>query len=168
MSRFWTAEVAGATGCLRKPNGNTLAGPGRPPGTRSATPPRFCLNMGGLKQARGGVSHPVGEKRPNGFGIYDMHGNVCEWCSDLWDAGYYKKSPGVDPPGPLVAPFRLTAADLGKQRACRPVSVPKRGQAGVKASNRGFRLARCAIYVSRSSASRGGQFQHQSDDHRGQ
>ncbi len=54
-----------------------------------------------------GVSHPVGEKRPNDFGIYDMHGNVWEWCSDWSDDEYYKRSPPSDPPGASMAAHRV-------------------------------------------------------------
>ena len=44
-------------------------------------------------------SHPVGLKKPNGLGIYDMTGNVWEWMSDRYDVGYYAKSPRDEPAG---------------------------------------------------------------------
>ena len=47
-----------------------------------------------------GRTHPVGQKRPNGFGLYDMHGNVWEWCWDWYGDGYYKHSLTDDPTGP--------------------------------------------------------------------
>ncbi|MEN6627680.1 MAG: SUMF1/EgtB/PvdO family nonheme iron enzyme [Candidatus Sumerlaeia bacterium] len=44
-------------------------------------------------------THPVGTKKPNAWGIYDMYGNVAEWCNDVYDANYYKASPADDPRG---------------------------------------------------------------------
>jgi len=53
--------------------------------------------------------HEVGTKKPNAHGIYDVHGNVWEWCLDWFAAGYYAKGPRRDPQGP----------DAGTQRVIR-------------------------------------------------
>lgn len=45
-------------------------------------------------------THIVGQKKPNRWGLHDMYGNVSEWCEDVYDPGYYKTSPAVDPQGP--------------------------------------------------------------------
>jgi formylglycine-generating enzyme required for sulfatase activity len=53
-----------------------------------------------FKDNDGGKSHPVGQRKPNPWGLYDMHGNVCERVSDTYVRDYYAKSPKVDPAGP--------------------------------------------------------------------
>ncbi len=45
-------------------------------------------------------THPVGQKKPNAWGLYDMYGNVSQWCEDVYSPTWYKDSPAVDPTGP--------------------------------------------------------------------
>lgn len=51
--------------------------------------------------------HVVATKKPNELGIYDMSGNVNEYCSDWYDEDYYKYSPQIDPTGPTYGEWRV-------------------------------------------------------------
>jgi len=53
-----------------------------------------------------GTTHVVGTKKPNGLGLYDMSGNVCEWCADWHDDNYYYSSPSMNPQGPSSGSYR--------------------------------------------------------------
>ncbi len=64
-------------------------------------------------------SHPVGQKKPNPWGLYDIYGNVCERISDKYARNYYSISPKVDPTGPSQGEksrfeYTITAPRSGK------------------------------------------------------
>lgn len=63
----------------------------------------------------------VGSYPPNAFGLYDMHGNVWEWCCDWYGVDYYKNSPVDDPPGPKRGSARVIRGGewYGDGRDCR-------------------------------------------------
>jgi formylglycine-generating enzyme required for sulfatase activity len=85
----------------------------------------------------------VGSYGANGFGLYDMHGNVWEWCPDWYDSRYYSDSPTDDPTGPTTAGSTRVIrgggwnGDAGGCRAaCRARAI-----ANWPGHNLGFRLA---------------------------
>ncbi len=90
----------------------------------------------------GRKTHPVGQKKPNPWGLYDMHGNVWEYCADRYGGDYYAQSAAADPVGPAAGPWRVRRGGSRFynpehcRSACRFYGSPKSRSWHV-----GFRLA---------------------------
>ncbi len=91
---------------------------------------------------------PVGTKKPNAWGLHDMHGNVAEWCHDVYQADYYQHSPANDPRGPADGKKRVLRGGSWQARdgACRVTArmadVPGITDACFARDTYGFRCVR--------------------------
>ena len=94
----------------------------------------------------GKETHPVGEMKPNAWGLYDIHGNVWEWVQDWYDSEYYISRPNQDPPGPETGSGRVIRGGgwVSPARLCRSAGRGRRGP-GIRGGALGFRLLRQAL-----------------------
>ncbi len=98
---------------------------------------------GWFGQNSGSQTQPVGTKKPNPWGLHDMHGNVWEWCQDWFSEKYYGQSPGVDPAGPLEGSDRVDRGGSWYYAAvlCRSAYRDRYGPSS-RVDDLGFRVAR--------------------------
>jgi len=88
-------------------------------------------------------TQPVGKKKPNAWKLFDMHGNVAEWCSDWYDKDYYRNSPSTDPQGPSSGDNRVRRGGswVFGAGSCRSAARYGGGEIGrVQGYHVGFRL----------------------------
>jgi formylglycine-generating enzyme required for sulfatase activity len=88
--------------------------------------------------------HPVGQRKANELGIYDMSGNVWEWCSDGYDENYYKISPAQNPIGSNSSSTKVLRGGSWNYNSnlCRPSTRNGANSPSFRGYYFGFRVAR--------------------------
>ena len=96
--------------------------------------------IGWYKENSGGWAHPVGQKLPNAWGLYDMAGNVWEWCHDLY--GAYPSSSVTDPVGTTGTKRVVRSGGLSDYAHSSRAAHRVDDSPGYRAGDVGFRLVR--------------------------
>jgi len=114
-----------------------------PPQWAGGKEPNASIQQDGYKATVPGPSCQVGEKKPNAWGLYDLHGNVWEWCQDWYDSDYYANAPTDDPTGPDTGSHRVArgGSSTSPAGACRSAHRNSYAPA-IRYDHLGFRVAR--------------------------